>query len=255
MYCKNCGKLISDTATFCDHCGQPTNENTYKTTSVQDKLAEENRKKNIVGLFLAIFASLLIIAVIIIATDGLGEKVSTSQPYQSSPISSSNADTPANTYGNGTYKVGVDIEEGEYYIYCTNYISCYVEVSSDSSGKLESIVTNDNVLTFAFVTVKSGQYLKINGGQFIKASNATVPGMDSNGNYGGGMYRVGIDIPAGEYKVTCTNGISCYIEVSSDSSGSLFSIISNDNIDTFSYITVAEGQYLTVNGGQFTSAN
>ena len=68
------------------------------------------------------------------------------------------------------------------------------------------------------------------------------------------MYRVGTDIPAGEYKVTCTNSVGCYLEVSKDSFGLLSSIVANDNIDTFTYITVSNGQYLTVVGGQFAPA-
>lgn len=67
-----------------------------------------------------------------------------------------------------------------------------------------------------------------------------------------GMYKVGADIPAGEYKVTCTAGSSCYIEVNCSSDGEFESIVSNDHIDTFSYIAVTEGQYLTVNRGEFS---
>lgn len=238
MYCKNCGNAINDTSLLCNHCGRPIEKDTIA----------ENRKKNIAGLILGVFAGLMVMAAIMLAVFGLGSDPSRGD--QTAPtVQASN-----NTNGDGTYKVGTDIEAGEYYIYCTNSLSCYFEVSSDSSGQLTSIVTNDNIDTFAFVTVKTGQYLKINGGKFVKAADASVPGADANGNYGAGMYRVGVDIPAGEYKVTCTNSIGCYIEVSKDSSGSLYSIVSNENIDTFSYITVNEGQYLTVVHGQFAPA-
>ena len=157
-------------------------------------------------------------------------------------------------YKSGTYKVGTDIDAGEYFVTCTNSISCYVEVSSDSSGSFESIVTNDNVATFSFITVADGQYLKINGGEFVKAVDAKVPGADSNGVYGAGTYRVGTDIPAGEYKVTCTNEINCYVEVASDSTGTFESIVTNANTTSTHYITVTVGQYLEVSGGQFAPA-
>lgn len=248
MYCKKCGNIISNAATFCEHCGHPTQENTHIFDNTANKSMTENRKKNIVGLILAVVAGLLVCAVVLIATNSLGGRTPDPSPLLSAPAANDNAN------GDGTYKVGTDIEAGEYYIYCTNYNSCYFEVSADSSGKLTSIVTNDNIETFAFVTVKEGQYLKVSGGKILKAADATLPGADTSGNYGAGMYRVGIDIPAGEYKVTCVNGRSCYIEVSSDSTGSLYSIVSNDNIDTFSYITVADSQYLTVHGGQFAPA-
>ena len=75
-----------------------------------------------------------------------------------------------------------------------------------------------------------------------------------NGVYSEGMYKVGKDLPAGEYKVTCNSEYSCYIEVSSDSTGNFDSIITNDNFDGEKYVTVSEGQYLTVTRGTFTAA-
>lgn len=57
------------------------------------------------------------------------------------------------------------------------------------------------------------------------------------------MYKVGIDFPAGEYKVT-SNGGDSYIEVSRDSSHNMSSIISNDLFTGDRYIQVSDGQYL-----------
>lgn len=244
MRCNHCGNDINNAAQFCEHCGHST---------VTDAVAE-NRKKNIVGLILGVFAGLMVVAAIMVAIYGLSpESPESNGGPNSNGLTNSNNETQTNSniYGEGMYKVGTDIPEGEYFVYCTNSMFCYFEVASDSSGTLTSIVANDNIATFAFVTVKTGQYLKVSGGKFIKAADASVPGPDANGNYGAGMYRVGTDIPAGEYKITCTGNLWCYIEVSSDSSGTLSSIVSNDNIDTFAYITVSEGQYLTVNDGLF----
>lgn len=251
MFCKYCGNMISDTSRFCDHCGRSTSEGNTPVEFEQKRTFEENRKKNIVGLILGVFAGLMVFAAIMVAISGPDSS------KDSSPQSDAYASTPpANSkeYSEGTYKVGVDIEPGEYYVYCNSPISCYFSVSSDSSGTVGSIVTNDNINTFAFVTVSDGQYLNVTRGAFMKATDATVPGADSAGNYGAGMYRVGTDIPAGEYKVTCTNSVGCYLEVSKDSFGLLSSIVANDNIDTFTYITVSNGQYLTVVGGQFAPA-
>ena len=64
----------------------------------------------------------------------------------------------------------------------------------------------------------------------------------------------GSDFTAGEYKVTCTSDFGAYVEVATDSTHRLDSIVTNDNVDTTSYVTVQDGQYLTVTGGEFTPA-
>lgn len=189
-----------------------------------------------------------------------------SKPHETNPAKAPTAPSPEPTtvppttvpeitvYKDGMYKVGVDIDPGEYFIVCSKS-SCYFQVSSDSSGSLNSIIANDNISAFTFITVDSGQYLMVEGGEFVKAKDAAVPGANSNGIYGEGMYRVGIDIPAGEYKITCAEGRSCYVQVSRDSYGTLSSIIVNDNISATHYITVSEGQYLTVECGAFILVN
>lgn len=243
MYCKNCGKPISGDAAFCDGCGK-------RVSAFND-----DRTKEKVGFILAIVASILFAITALIAIFGLREPGSDSNvvnnPEQNNGTASGSS---VNYWGDGMYKVGSDIPAGEYFVYCDTTLSCYWAVHSDSSGQLTSIVANDNIQTFAFVSVKDGQYLVIEGGKFVKAEDAEVPGQDGSGNYGPGMYRVGIDIIAGEYKVTCIDGKTCYLEVSSDCTGSLYSIISNNIIDSSAYITVVEGQYLTVENGFFTAA-
>ena len=149
----------------------------------------------------------------------------------------------------GTYKVGVDIDAGEYFIKCTSY-NCYVQVSSDSTGSFNSIIANDNISTHAYITVRDGEYLTITGGKFVLSSKVGAIEPSSDGTYGEGMYKAGKDISAGEYFIKCTS-YNCYVQVSSDSVGTLNSIIANDNISTHTYITVREGEYLTVNGGNF----
>lgn len=57
-----------------------------------------------------------------------------------------------------------------------------------------------------------------------------------------GMYKVGKDIPAGEYVLVTTQ--QGYFSVNSDSTGTMGSIIANDNFTNRSIITVKDGQYL-----------
>ena len=59
---------------------------------------------------------------------------------------------------------------------------------------------------------------------------------------------MGDDLPAGEYYVKC-NTYNLYLAVSSDSSGDLDSVIYNLNTHGGVYITVEDGEYLEIQGG------
>lgn len=149
----------------------------------------------------------------------------------------------------GTYKVGVEIEAGEYLVVATG-TNCYIEVDKDSSGTFESIVSNENTSTRVYYTLLDGQYFKVRGGKFAKVDDI-APYEPENGVYEQGMYLVGKDIPAGEYKITA-NASNCYLEVDKDSYNIFNSIISNENISLgeSTYITISDGQYIKFNGGQ-----
>lgn len=61
--------------------------------------------------------------------------------------------------------------------------------------------------------------------------------------YGAGEYKIGVDIPAGEYLAIGTG----YIELTSSSKGNSGSIIFNDNItDAQRYVEVRDGEYLKI---------
>jgi hypothetical protein len=149
--------------------------------------------------------------------------------------------------GDGEYKVGDDLPAGEYYVKCDGN-NLYVEVSSDSSGNLDSIIYNLNTKGGVYVTVEDGEYLEINGGDLYELDKSPDRGAE-DGYYKEGQYKVGEDIPAGEYKVEATDDISAYIEVSSDSRHQIEGIVTNDNFDGNKYVTVEDGQYLTLSNG------
>jgi len=148
--------------------------------------------------------------------------------------------------GSGQYKVGTDIPAGEYYIKCSGS-NLYVEIASDSTGTLDSIISNLNTNGGVYVTVNDGEYLTVTGGDIYEISKAPDRGAE-NGYYNEGMYKVGEDIPAGEYNVESTSGLA-YVEVDSDSRHTIESIITNDNFENNKIITVSEGQYLLLTNG------
>jgi len=146
----------------------------------------------------------------------------------------------------GTYKVGTDIPAGEYVVFSKGF--AYVESASDSTGQLESIVFNENLSNGAhtYVTLHDGEYFKLQDAEMYPV--ATAPSVKpKDGIYENGMYKVGQDIAAGEYKVLLDSAIGMgYLEVSSDSSHQLTSIVTNENVQADMYITVTDGQYLTL---------
>lgn len=147
------------------------------------------------------------------------------------------------TYSSGTYKVGDNLPAGDYVAVDCNYI----EISSDSSGEFESILSNEASADYAYVYVQDGEYIKISGGKLIPLAETTPLDQAS---YSDGIYLIGRDIPAGEYQLT-TNG-SGYWERNSmpiSGSGGFNTIIANDNFDGSTYVTVNDGEYLKLSNG------
>lgn len=145
----------------------------------------------------------------------------------------------------GMYKVGVDITAGEYILLSNS--TAYFEITSDSTGTLDSIIANDNFTGRSYITVSDGEYLNFKRAKLYTLD--TAPTVDtSSGKLTAGMYKVGVDIPAGEYKISSTrsdgSALSAYFETSVDSRHQLSSIVTNDNFDGERYITVTTGQYV-----------
>lgn len=145
----------------------------------------------------------------------------------------------------GTYKIGNDIAAGEYMLIADSGFA-YFEIASDSKGDIESIIANDNFTTNRYVTVNDGEYLKLQGCKGLVIADAT-PIIPTDNKYSDGMYKVGVDISAGEYKIIVDENSMMgfgYYEVTTDSRHDLNSIVSNDNFENSTYITINDGQYL-----------
>ena len=150
------------------------------------------------------------------------------------------------TYKAGQYKVGTDIPAGEYVVLSKG--DGYVEVAQDSSGKLESIVVNDIFSNRSIISVSDGEYFKVQNGTIYASADA--PKVEAtDGVLPAGMYQIGKDLPAGEYKVISKNDGS-YIEVSAASTHTMADIVSNDIFTGERYITVQDGQYLKLYGAE-----
>lgn len=149
-------------------------------------------------------------------------------------------------YPDGMYKIGSDMPAGEYVI-ISDY-SCYVELCSDSAGTLDSIITNENFTNRYYITVKDGQYLDFSEGYAIAVSDATAAEPD-NGIFPDGMYKVGLDLAAGEYKIRATSGMG-YYAVYKKGANTLDDIVSNDLFESDKYITISDGQYILLSDAE-----
>lgn len=153
-------------------------------------------------------------------------------------------------YGESEYRVGSDIPAGEYYAVQTASNPGYYCIYPNTSKA--DIAQNEIFDNYTFFKVENGQLLEVNRckiTQIINVPDSTAKQED--GYYIEGTYRVGIDIPAGEYKFVAvqTNrpGYYCaYSDITKEN------IIHNDSFDGNAYYTVGNGQILHVNAAKFT---
>lgn len=146
-------------------------------------------------------------------------------------------------YFSGMYKVGSDIEAGEYLILNSSSTNdAYFGLYADSNG--DKIIANDNFAFNSIITVKKGEYLKVTRGTFCLLDD-----FDSryklNTSSSGAMFKVGVHIEPGEYKLKADDsgkGYYCIYKSSRQDK-----IVANDNFSGQSYVTVKKGQYLVLN--------
>ena len=152
------------------------------------------------------------------------------------------APTQVQTYEEGQYKVGVDIPAGSYIVYSKLNTLSYYEITADANGN--NIVENENFKNQHYVNISDGQYFSFTNGYVVPVSSIR-PYNPSNGQYDEGQYKVGYDIPAGEYKVTHKDGFRGYYAITSTPGDN--DIIANDNFNGDCYVNITDGQYLYLN--------
>lgn len=145
-------------------------------------------------------------------------------------------------FKDGMYKVGTDIAPGLYRAEITGVLGMgYIERSKDSSMTLDSIIANANLTGDGYVMIKdTDAFVKITGA-VLSPFDIESAEKDFSDVYEDGMYIVGIDIEAGEYKVEVTDTVSKmgYVERISDASHEMNSIIANSIIQNQGYITIS----------------
>lgn len=147
------------------------------------------------------------------------------------------------TYINGTYVVGDDIPAGEYYVAPaknSTQSEFYVANSSD-----DKVVRSENVINNDFVRLQEGEYVVLNGTYALPVNE--MPDLTpKDGIYSAGVYRVGIDIPAGEYELHATSKEESYYSVTNDMNGNKIDQSNNLEEGKSTTITISDGQFLTL---------
>lgn len=237
--CKKCDNPIDSSNKFCPNCGEKielnfiSNQTNFEYSKEDDKervetilkekktAVPETKKKypmNIVFFLVALFALFMSFTKDNVGSSGIDE---------------------------GDYKVGQDISAGLYKLYTNKGNNGYFQISSDANGN--DIAINGNFNGFAYVEVKENTYLELSGCYAIPFDDAE-PYKPENGIYqSGNRYKVGFDIPAGEYVVSSVSDDG-YYAISRSANGE--SIISNDNFSNEAYIYISEGEYLILSSAQ-----
>lgn len=164
-----------------------------------------------------------------------------------------NASYFAGCLNDGTFRCGTDFEPGDYYVMALFSGASDYNVSSDPNDFSWS-----NYKTIYKISPKDGQYVKLTYNAILVPVNMID---ESNWNQYG-VFLVGKDIPAGDYKLEpITNQYSSsFINISgiggacqisdhhpADSSSECYSGIENQT-----YITVKNGQYVSINNIHMT---
>jgi hypothetical protein len=185
---------------------------------------------------------------------GLGQPAGAGASHASAGSAETATPPPAKapgSFGEGTFQIGAEVKAGIYAAAVPNDSSgCYVEVSKDDSGSLNSVISNDNFNAGAHVLVQvaTGQFLKTDGcGTFTPATKPAAPAT----SFTEGVFRGGFEIAAGSYTAAVPNdSTNCYVEVAKDGSGKIDSIVNNNNYNAAAHarVSVKAGQWLKTDG-------
>ena len=145
------------------------------------------------------------------------------------------------SYGPGVLKVGTDIPAGEYIVINSSSRSGYFSVSSDANG--DDILFNENFEYNSIITINDGEYLELSSSLAYPFEEwCSQNTLDTTKE--GSMYKIGVNLPAGEYRLDATADRGGYYCIYPDSRQQ--DILSNDNFEGQAYVNVSDGQYLVL---------
>lgn len=148
----------------------------------------------------------------------------------------------ATVFREGQYKIGSEMPAGEYIFFATGEYSGRIDETRDSNGsdRVDSEYFSYNLI----YTVTDGNYISIEDAVAVPYN--LVPALITN--KGDGMFKVGVHIPAGEYRLIPTEfGTSASFTVYNSSLLSSYdSRVDSEYFKSLTYITVRDGDYLKI---------
>lgn len=138
------------------------------------------------------------------------------------------------------YRVGEDISAGEYILIGNRGTKSYYEVLSNLDGTKDSILHSEEFDANRYITLNDGEILNIKDCTLV---DQYVEPLDVSKYTLNGMYKVGVDIPSGEYTLKALKGTGIY-EVVIDSTNNTSSIKDSKVFDGTIEVSLTDGSYL-----------
>ncbi|WP_407838871.1 hypothetical protein ACE1OC_24820 [Streptomyces sp. DSM 116496] len=148
--------------------------------------------------------------------------------------------------GSGTFQVGSDVQPGLYRSTGNKADdNCYWERAKDSKGEAESLIDNANAVGSTYVAIAATDKIfkteGCKGWELVDPKATGTPKAEMSGK--AGMLKVGVDVAPGTYKSagSTEDGTGCYWERTKDASGSVDTIIANENPEGQAVVTIEAG--------------
>jgi hypothetical protein len=158
---------------------------------------------------------------------------------------------PPPPFGDGTHLVGSQVRPGLYV--SSGGTGCYWERLSGLGGTFDEIIANDFLNGRTFVQIMSTDRAFSSSGCGTWRLASSVAPVVVGSTFGGGTYRVNIELRPGLYR--SSGGIGCYWERLSGFNGEFDDIIANDFLDGATYVQIAStdvGFYADADCGTWT---
>lgn len=151
----------------------------------------------------------------------------------------------------GTFKVGKDLDPGIYVLVKQDgeFMGSF-DITTDTTGDVESSVDSNAFENFSYIEVKDGQYLQLNKCDLYKVDEIKDKALDFSNldELTNGMYIVGEDIQPGEHKLEAidsdSDGWFCLYNNLGDGYKNAPDLQTADYFSGSKLITLKEGQYL-----------